>query len=493
MTDHRNILFLTNSELGQASVMLAVAAEVTREPLVHVHLASFSPLASAATNSRPIKFHCIPGPSMKQVLMERGIDFLPPHAPGVRGGAQAYREALPAVLAPWDPQRYFSIYDYCCELIQKLDPAVVVLDPLLGAASDACVVHKRRRLILSPNTFKDHAIQEQPGLSPLWRFPMCASMSEGVCEWLFADDEICSLAAGYPVPLPFWAIPCNIYLFIRLLVEVYSAVSVQELTKARNKRGIPGNLSTLFTEFCHEIPYLVPSTPDMEFPMNIPTNMVGCGPIIPEIEPLDTTHPELAAWLAARPTVVINLGSHVTHAAQQAKEILRAVLIFLEQHPETQILWKLQSESALDTLTPLKSRVRIMPWLPSSPVAILTAAPSIVAYVHHGGSNSFHEAVAAGVPQIVCPVWLDTYDFATRVEYLGIGARGNSTAAPKINSEELALALGKVVAQGAVEGMRKQARKLAGAVGGVNAGRKAAAGVVLDAAVDSEKDGGNMA
>lgn len=150
--------------------MLAVAAEVAVNSKFSVHLGSFSPLARSAPDS--VKFHCIPGQSMKQVLAERGIDFLPMHAPGLRGAVKAYQESLPAVIAPWGPQSYFAIYDYCCELIQELDPAVVVLDPLLGAGFDACVSLGRSRIILSPNTTKDQATTEQPGLSAIWRYPV---------------------------------------------------------------------------------------------------------------------------------------------------------------------------------------------------------------------------------------------------------------------------------------------------------------------------------
>lgn len=267
-----------------------------------------------------------------------------------------------------------------------------------------------------------------------------------------------------------------------MVAQIYSAAPIKELTKARNKRGIPGSLSTSFAEWYPDVANLVPSTPDTDFPMYIPPNLKCCGPIIPSFEPLCTTHPELAAWLGARPTVVINMGSHVTHAAQQATEMLTAIWVCLEKHPETQVLWKLQSDSFPAVPTSIASRVRIMPWLPSSPVAILTAAPSIVAYVHHGGSNSFHEAVAAGVPQVVCPVWLDTYDFATRVEYFGIGVRGNRAAAPRVKGEELALALEAVVDNAEAEDMRQRASKLSMAVGGADLGREKAADWVLASA-----------
>src|SRR4051812_20833301 len=135
-----------------------------------VHLGFCSPLAISAPDRVSVKFYCIPGLSLKQVRAERGIDFLPRHAPGLRGAVKAYRKVLPAATAPWEPQDYFPIYDHCCKLIKGLDPAVVVLDPLFGAGSDACLTLKRRSVMVSPNTTKDHASTKQPGLAAVWRY-----------------------------------------------------------------------------------------------------------------------------------------------------------------------------------------------------------------------------------------------------------------------------------------------------------------------------------
>lgn len=50
-----------------------------------------------------------------------------------------------------------------------------------------------------------------------------------------------------------------------------------------------------------------------------------------------------------------------------------------------------------------------------------------------------------GVPQVVLPQWLDTYDCATRVEWLGIGINGSRTSAPGIDATEFAKALIQVL------------------------------------------------
>jgi UDP:flavonoid glycosyltransferase YjiC (YdhE family) len=47
----------------------------------------------------------------------------------------------------------------------------------------------------------------------------------------------------------------------------------------------------------------------------------------------------------------------------------------------------------------------------------------------------------AGIPQVILPIWLDTYEFAARTEWLGIGAHGSRGAAPSVEASEFSKAL----------------------------------------------------
>lgn len=58
-------------------------------------------------------------------------------------------------------------------------------------------------------------------------------------------------------------------------------------------------------------------------------------------------------------------------------------------------------------------------------------------------------------------MWYDTYDFAKRVEWLGIGRFGNYYNAPLCNSKELGPILVDVVLGKAAEGIKTKARDLA--------------------------------
>ena len=75
-----------------------------------------------------------------------------------------------------------------------------------------------------------------------------------------------------------------------------------------------------------------------------------------------------------------------------------------------------------------------------------------------------------GIPQIVLPCWLDTFDFANRVEYLGIGIYGSRESSPLVKSKELSTALMRVTGGGEeatrIKAKAKGLAKIAGKVGG---------------------------
>lgn len=50
-----------------------------------------------------------------------------------------------------------------------------------------------------------------------------------------------------------------------------------------------------------------------------------------------------------------------------------------------------------------------------------------------------------GVPQIVMAQWHDTYEYAAKIEYLGIGVYGNKSCAPDLDGQEFEVAATKCV------------------------------------------------
>lgn len=177
----RSILFLTNSELGQATVCMAVAHEFLLRPEYDVHLASFSSLSKAVTDlnvrskalsdgASEATFHTISGKSMKEAA-GRKTEFIEMHRPGFRGAIEAYNKVLPATFASWNGSEYMIGYSSCVEIIENVNPDILVVDPLFSQGIDACQALSRKFIILSPNTFKDHAIREQPKGAALWKYP----------------------------------------------------------------------------------------------------------------------------------------------------------------------------------------------------------------------------------------------------------------------------------------------------------------------------------
>ncbi|CAG7959066.1 unnamed protein product [Penicillium olsonii] len=442
--DSRIILMMTNAEYGQFNVHLAVAQEFLQRENYRVHIASFPFLEAKVKElnlnawknaTRPpsrAKFHALDGPTFVQaatqhvkltdvITRERGY--------GVRAAVDIYTNEIPTLLSAWSPADYLTIYDSCMRVIDAIKPDLVVLDWLLFPAIDACNVIQAKYCFLTPNTAFDHIPSLR--LSKPWKYPQINS--------------------GFAYPLPWSQILPNIYLAIRLILSLAFSPRLKALQQARNAHGIPGPNPPIGIS----AQTIIPSHPDTDYPCSIPSNITCCGPILRACPSLSEQDPDLASWLASRPTVLVNMGSGVVWDTRRTKNFAEGIRVLLERRGWVQVLWKMQTVSlmgeaeqdgvALECIREYvdSGQVRIMAWLPD-PIAILKSG-NVLCMVHHGGANSFHEAVQAGVPHVVLPVWYDTYDFATRVEWLGIGVWGNKTAAPSIDGAELGAALVRVV------------------------------------------------
>lgn len=201
----------------------------------------------------------------------------------------------------------------------------------------------------------------------------------------------------------------------------------------------------LLSPWKEEHHYLIPATPECDFPFEkVPSNITACGPIMLESPPLSVADPELELWMQRAPTVLINLGTHFKYDDTVKREMSTAIQALLAHNTSVQVLWKLKSAksdagSDANVIENILSgaintgRVRITSWLKAEPGKLVSSG-SIICSVHHGGANSYFEAVAAGVPQIILPFWFDTFDFAQRVEILGIGQYGSRNSVPGVTA-----------------------------------------------------------
>ena len=122
MTPTRNILFLTNSELGQCNV---VAEELLHSGEFAVHIESYSPLAKLVEElnkrvdcGRSVEYHKIPGLSMDGLTIRSNVGLLS-HRPGVKGVAKSFQKVATA-MRNWRPSEYQKAYKSCLEMIDGL-------------------------------------------------------------------------------------------------------------------------------------------------------------------------------------------------------------------------------------------------------------------------------------------------------------------------------------------------------------------------------------
>jgi hypothetical protein len=211
-----------------------------------------------------------------------------------------------------------------------------------------------------------------------------------------------------------------------MLFILITSTQMRDLMKFRKSQNLPA-IPPVFNTWQKENHYLVPSIPETDFPCKITTNVYPCGPILLPVTSVGEADPDLETWLKRNPTVLINLGSHIRMDSDMIKEFAVGLRVFLDRRPKIQILWKLKTsggmplpvtknqpkrqnasvaqamgEGHVGTIDPgslealageiQSGRVKIMEWMSVDPLAVLQTG-HIVCSVHHGGSNSFHEAL----------------------------------------------------------------------------------------------------
>ncbi|KAH7262773.1 hypothetical protein BKA59DRAFT_489468 [Fusarium tricinctum] len=414
-------LFLVNEQHGLSNVHVATAsALLENDPDIEVHFASFprlkakleriKQLAQKTNSEARIAFHRLQGPSMFDAHRNAGrtvMDF--PHPPGIS-------------------EEHFSIYNELKTVIDKVDPAVVVLDTVFIPAIEATREKNRQYAVITPNQYP-------------------------------------AMASGFPYPLPWRKIPENLYLNLRV---IYSVIRMPELAAKRKwlpAKGIADPLNFLGA-YRHDAPWVTVTTEGASIPADyIPPNVTATNPIILSVAPA----PELVEWLKKAPTILINLGSTVML--------------------NVQFLWKFNKYGnySNNIFLPVQryienGQLRLERWLTVDPTSILETG-RFIASVHHGGANCYNEAVYAGIPQIVMPLWADLYNYAVLVESIGIGVWACPNTSPDWTVEKLALAILKVVDGGKASLlMRSKARELGNRIQASEKGRDIAARKVAELA-----------
>ncbi|KAH6887504.1 glycosyltransferase family 1 protein [Thelonectria olida] len=467
---HRKILLLTNIEHGESNVFLATfPALFELDPDVEVHFATyggFEPFVDAVWE-QPIVFHEIKGiPALRAVheCMQRQnvshTENLLPKSftmpPGLVNTSKAIDDTR-RIFVPYTGPQMTEIFSSIVDIIKTVNADLVVVNGLLTPGLTALYHLGVRFACLSPNSIKDCSAPLQPHAAVLWKYP--------------------ALFSAFSYPVPWHLIPLNIYFCI------YGAIT---FARDKERRAVMKYLQAetgaqlrtpidLLRNRPPSLKILVGTLPELDFPVIVPDHVLPCGPIIRQAPPLSESDPALQTWLAKGPTIYINLGSMCRLLEDDAVELASAVQVVMKkvnEQPGTsplQVLWKLKKAgeySASEAGSKLHNvlgkemeadLVRISDWIQAEPISILRSG-HVVCSIHHGGANSFSEAIR----QVVLPQWTDCYDYAQRVEMLGVGRWGSRDTKPKWTSQGLARKLSDVLQGETSEAMKKRAVELAG-------------------------------
>ncbi|KAE9367046.1 glycosyltransferase family 1 protein [Stipitochalara longipes BDJ] len=467
------VLFLALAESGQINVQLATAqALMEKHPKIEIHFASFPKVAEKVarvssfalkktSSAQEIMFHSLPGPDRIEAV-QRQMNCSGPleclaHPPGARGAA-VLAQQIELALWSWSGEEHRAIYDRVIEITQQVDPAVVVVDYAFRPAIDATLKLNRLYLIISPLAMADLFGILQPYGGALWKYP--------------------SLGTGFSFPVPWYQIPENVYVTLRLAYNVFLNPATGASLSYLRENGIGSG--GLFSSR-PDVPFITQTLPEASIPLDlVPPNVTCAGAILLDSGSAEEQDPELVKWLQRSPTVVINLGSLFKYDEERARIMALAIRIVLEK-TNVQFLWKVAkgSDFSDDFTRPLKEysdqeRVKIMDWLTIDTLPLLETG-YVVASIHHGGSSSYNEAMAAGIPQVVIPLWEDHYNFAQLVEDLGLGIYATRGTAPNWTVNGLVDSFLKILDDSDVSAKIRQEAARIGHIARENPGRYVAA------------------
>ncbi|KAF4344787.1 UDP-glycosyltransferase 84B2 [Fusarium beomiforme] len=190
MAGNKRILFFTNSDFGQANVVLATAHALGLACHdAEIHIASFKDLRRGVDEAskfmqaiatqqqiavpKPFIFHEIEGISWGLATKhpDTAIFETLELAPGFVNSAKGVA-ILPAVMVPWSPKEFLDIYKETERVFHEVRPDLAIIEPLFTQGLTFCHYQRVKWMVLSPNTTKEFAVPLQPNLAALWKYPM---------------------------------------------------------------------------------------------------------------------------------------------------------------------------------------------------------------------------------------------------------------------------------------------------------------------------------
>ncbi|PYH88142.1 UDP-Glycosyltransferase/glycogen phosphorylase [Aspergillus ellipticus CBS 707.79] len=390
------VLFLANSEHGQTNIILAITHELLVQGNVDVHIGSFPVLerrveklladnASAyddAFRSR-VHFHPVRGPSNIDVFVRTGKRGAF-HPPGYHGAVLGFQSLCEDIWG-WTEDEYVDIYESCVEIINEVKPSAIAIDFFFLQGRDAAYNTGHTAILINTTSLSHIVLGMQPYSAALWKYPLPGT--------------------GFPYPIPPHLIPLNTLAVLKTAKMYHGSGRRREIREWRIKHKIHGRFP-FADAWRPDRFHISPGLKELDWPFtNVPDNVLPAGPILLPTASVEKQDPEMARWLSQAPTVLVNLGTLYAPDPKVAEEIATGLKGFLDgwKGQKMQILWKLplhphdQGDIYRHAIEPLKKEteegsVIIRPWFEVEPMAMLQTG-NIVCSVHHGGANSWYEAI----------------------------------------------------------------------------------------------------
>ncbi|KAL6856569.1 glycosyltransferase family 1 protein [Trichoderma novae-zelandiae] len=444
----KKVLMITNVERGELNVFLATGASLmAADADLDLHLATFPGAQEAFPEG--LTYHQINGIPMSEALEEhftrkQGNANFPEsfdEKPGFLNTQQAIKDAM-STSVPYTGRQMVDVFTSTVSIIKDVKPDLVVVDSLMSVGLTACYELGIKFICLGPNSIKEFAMASQPRAAGLWKFP--------------------ALFSGFSFPVPWYKIPINLYYALSKIRAFKKDSQRKDVQSYLNAHCVVRTPVDLIRNRPEGVKILVSSLPELDYPLKVPAHIIPCGPVVRDCDSLHRTNPKLAEWLGNGQTILVNMGSLVKVSEQQAFEMARALKVVIDRFDQDtekkrlQVLWKLQKKGKYSVFASecmlahvlgrefSYDRIRVIDWIQVEPLSILRTG-HVICSVHHGGANSFNEAIVTGIPQVVLPAWADNYDYAQRVELLGVGRCGNTTTKPRWASGELSRELLEVL------------------------------------------------
>ncbi|TGJ79087.1 hypothetical protein E0Z10_g9679 [Xylaria hypoxylon] len=460
---NNTVLFLTNTEHGLSNVFLATAYTLLeRHTEVEVHYASFPSMTrrlerisrraqQKSRSARRVIYHELPDLSFLNAMVGIGMELTAVVHPPGRTGINTVIQNMPLLTSPWSGEDHMTLFQKATDIIDQVDPSLVVLDVFMRPAIDATRNSSRLHAFISPLTPMETFPLYQPYGGWLWKYPVMGS--------------------GIPYPVPWTKLLENLYINVRYFYAMLRMAHYTAVQKYLYSKGLthPVNFFNLRNA---DVPWFTQALPGASTPVDvIPQNVTLTGPMILSLTSAEEQAPVLTKWLARAPTVLINLGSLFMWTEGHAMTMAQVIADTLAKNSHYQVLWKF-NKAPYDAegttygdefMTPLRpflknGRLRIESWLDVQPVSLLETG-YVVASVHHGGAGCYSEALGTGVPQIVLPQWLDHYTFAQLAQDIGVGVWGCSDASPFWTTECLRNAFSAVLSGESGDSIRNKAKR----------------------------------